>query len=288
MKLTDYPSLYISANNASLRTQKYYLNAFKIYLLLLICSALLTQFAPKVVLWSIVTTIILLITLSLSIYQAFKRFDKIWYNGRAVAESVKTRTWRFIMCAEPYEANDLRSVKKKFIEDINEILNENKGLGQYLNYDCDTNCITDAMLSIRSTELLSRIEYYKINRIDEQRTWYSQKSKANKKQSIIWFSVMILANTLAIIFAILLIVNPKNNSLPIESLIVIAGGALSWMQVKKFQDLSTSYNLAAHEITIIRQKSEFIDGEDDFSDFVKDAENAFSREHTQWAARKDT
>ena len=29
--------------------------------------------------------------------------EKDWYAGRALAESVKTLSWRFIMCAEPYE-----------------------------------------------------------------------------------------------------------------------------------------------------------------------------------------
>lgn len=67
-----------------------------------------------------------------------------------------------------------------------------------------------------------------------------------------------------------------------------AVAVLSWMQVKRFQELSTSYNLAAHEIGIIKGELQNINDEPHFATFVGDAENAFSREHTQWQARRDT
>ena len=54
------------------------------------------------------------------------------------------------------------------------------------------------------------------------------------------------------------------------------------------QELAASYALAAHEIGLIRQQSLLPSTDDEFSLFVGDAENAFSREHTQWIARKDT
>jgi len=288
MEAEDYPSLYQSANNASVSTQKLYTTAIRFYLILLILGAVFSKYAPKDVFWSIVSAIVLITTLALSIYQAFKRYDKIWYNGRAVAESVKTRTWRFIMRAEPYEnADTIDIVKKRFISDTNEILKENKELGSYLDDECSSNCITEKMFKIRAMDLVDRIDYYRTKRIDNQRLWYATKAKWNKRQSLILFCVMVGANFLAIIFVILQVASPKNNYFPVEPLIVVAGSALTWMQVKRFQDLSTSYNLTAHEITIIRQNSDFVKDELSLSDFVKDSENAFSREHTQWVARKD-
>ena len=59
------------------------------------------------------------------------------------------------------------------------------------------------------------------------------------------------------------------------------------MQAKKFSELAASYTLAAHEINIIKSLSLEEMTEEEFSIFVGDAENAFSREHTQWVARKD-
>jgi hypothetical protein len=62
---------------------------------------------------------------------------------------------------------------------------------------------------------------------------------------------------------------------------------LSWMQAKRFSELAASYALAAHEISLIKEQSLLPDTDEKFSLFVGDAENAFSREHTQWVARKD-
>jgi len=67
----------------------------------------------------------------------------------------------------------------------------------------------------------------------------------------------------------------------------MAASVLSWMQAKRFSELAASYALAAHEISLIREKSMLPNTPDEFSQFVGDAENAFSREHTQWVARKD-
>ncbi|NKC17160.1 MAG: SLATT domain-containing protein [Gammaproteobacteria bacterium] len=60
----------------------------------------------------------------------------------------------------------------------------------------------------------------------------------------------------------------------------------TWLQAKKHNELNSSYSLAIHEIGIIKGKAEFVETEEQFSDFVMSSENAFSKEHTQWVARK--
>jgi hypothetical protein len=58
------------------------------------------------------------------------------------------------------------------------------------------------------------------------------------------------------------------------------------MQVKKFNELAAAYTVTAHETGLIKPKLEAVDSESDFSDFINDAELAFSREHTLWIARQ--
>ena len=80
---------------------------------------------------------------------------------------------------------------------------------------------------------------------------------------------------------------PINQSFwPTDVLVAIAASILSWMQAKRFSELASSYSLAAHEISLINEQSLRSTTDNDFSIFVGDAENAFSREHTQWVARK--
>ena len=98
---------------------------------------------------------------------------------------------------------------------------------------------------------------------------------------------MCVAQALAILCLLIRITEPTWNYLPTSVFIVIAGSALTWMQTKRYQELSTAYSLAAHEICLLRQDIDGISNESQFSTFVNDSETAFSREHTQWQARKE-
>lgn len=88
-------------------------------------------------------------------------------------------------------------------------------------------------------------------------------------------------------FLIARIIDPSLKWLPTEALAVAASSALGWMQIKRFNELATAYSLTSHEIGIIKSKFKSVNSAEELSKFVEDAESAFSREHTQWAARRD-
>lgn len=283
-----YPGLYRASNEASLTAQKAYITNVRWYLILTIVGTISNYFISESTSSGIIAIFIFLSTLALIIYQARRRFDKDWYNGRALAESIKTRTWRFIMRAEPYQETNLEVVKHEYCKDLNDIFNQNKQLGKaLLNEGILDDYITIGMLNIRNLPLEERLDFYIKNRIKEQRDWYYKKAKYNKRMERNWFIALVVFHV--IILALLLMqVGYKIQKLPTEIIIVVVGSVLTWIQVKKYQDLSTSYTLTAHEISIINSQSFLAKGsEANLSNYVKDAENAFSREHTQWVARKD-
>ena len=96
----------------------------------------------------------------------------------------------------------------------------------------------------------------------------------------------IAAYAVAIILALIRVEYPNWELWPIEPVIILASSFVGWTQIKKFNELASSYTLTAHEIGIIQNRIGEIDEEEDFSEFVNDAEQAFSREHTQWVARQ--
>jgi hypothetical protein len=75
-------------------------------------------------------------------------------------------------------------------------------------------------------------------------------------------------------------------SLPIEVIATAAGAALTWLQAKKHNELNSAYALTAHEIALIKGESDSVHSEAQLSEYVVNSEAAFSREHTQWVARK--
>ena len=143
------------------------------------------------------------------------------------------------------------------------------------------------MNTIRGLSLNERKGIYLEQRIKNQRSWYSNKVNYNKKCHRIWLVVCLIVYILAISSVLLRIVFPEWLYWPTEPLIVIASAILGWMQIKKFNELAASYFLTAHEIGIIQGGIDEVQNEQDFSDFINEAELAFSREHTQWVARKD-
>lgn len=88
-------------------------------------------------------------------------------------------------------------------------------------------------------------------------------------------------------FALVKIAFPYMSMWPTDIFVTSAGAIMAWLQTKRFQELAISYALTTHEITLLKEDLPTSDDEHNFSIFVADSENAFSREHTQWQARRD-
>lgn len=286
----DFPGLYQSANASSIDCKERYFRGIAWYLILLLFAALFAFFADgeSNSLFKIISTVLFLATLSLTIWLRVSRPDDTWYNGRAVAESVKTRSWRWMMRAEPYmDCDNIEVMRKQFVNDLRTILKQNESLIGRIGIEPSAQePITNKMLEIRKLDLVSRFEFYKKERIIDQALWYSKKSKYNKKKSTFWFWGTVILHGLAILLLLYNIKEPTIK-LPIGVVALGASSILTWLQAKKHSELSSSYSLTAHEIVLIKSETTIIETERDFSEYIMNCENAFSREHTQWFARKN-
>ncbi|TVO39444.1 DUF4231 domain-containing protein [Vibrio algivorus] len=289
MNLT-YPSLYRVADAASLTAQKRQLRLTIAHASLLLIGSVMAINNLPTKEYSLTVAFVFFLALGLSIFLGIKKYEKNWYNGRAVAESIKTATWRYSMRAVPFgDAASVHSRRSEFRNMLNNILRTNNELGEYIGEHQDTNeQITTEMNSIRALSLDERKAVYLKNRIDEQRQWYAQKASNNKKMQRRWFCAISATQLAAISCVLLRIAYPDWLYWPTDTFVLLASFCISWVQLKKFNELSSAYSLTAQEIGIIRGQSENISTEEQLSEFVNNAELAFSREHTQWVARQDT
>lgn len=283
----DFPALYNSADSASLRAQGHYFGALKSYLFLLILAAFVSYAWPTNVYGAIASAALFLITLGILVWLKVQKPEDIWYNGRAVAESVKTRTWRWIMKSEPYDEDiPEEQAQRELLNDIKAILDQNRSLSHVLEWTPDLGeAISEKMKIIRSLPWSQRLETYIRDRVDNQSVWYSKKSQLNRRLAKRWFIVSIVLHSTAVLLLLYRIKEPSS-SLPIEVIATAAGAVLTWVQAKKHNELNSSYALAAHEIVLIKGESVSVKDESQLSEFVINSEAAFSREHTQWTARK--
>lgn len=290
MEDKEYPALYRATNKASMNAQNQYLNFVRMYSFLLILATGLGVYGINEKISAIFAALLVIGSIFLSIMMQLRRDVDTWYRARSVAESVKTSSWRFMMRCEPYvDVPDVREVKSCFRARLRKILSEHKDLAEHLGGTVsEQEQITERMCEVRSLDWEQRADFYCIHRIDEQRSWYASKSSWNRKKGTLWFAILIGCQAFAVLFLILRVAYPEWRYWPADIFIVAAGSALTWIQVKRFKELSAAYGLTAHEIGVLRGEMEQVDSDEELAQFVSDSENAFSREHTQWLARKDS
>lgn len=288
MQQEEFPALYRSADELSTEAQNAFLRVLKAHLCALVAAALLSIVTVKG--WeteiAMLQLSVLLAALACSIYLFAKKPDRHWYAGRAVAESIKTITWRFVCRAEPFEgSND--TARANFNATLKKIIEQNREVSQSLDRHLDGPQISASMEAMRGESLDVRRETYAKTRVDDQRAWYAKKALFNRRMSRGFFWALIVVNCVAVLCAVLRIKYPTTPFWPTDVLVAGAASLLSWMQAKRYSELAASYALTAHEIGFIAVQARQQMPEHEFSIFVGDAENAFSREHTQWIARKD-
>lgn len=286
MEEQDFPALYRSADKLSLDSQKHFFCILMIHLVVLIVAAALSAVNITEKWVYVLQLLALMAALGCSVYLWGVRPDRYWYAGRAVAESVKTITWRYVSKAEPFQTEDMMA-KNDFKQSLRMIFEQNQDVCSKLIDYANQEQFTVAMQEMRSSSLDNRKNNYCEKRIRDQREWYAKKAAFNKKKANLFFWGLIIANFIGVVLAILKVAEINPIYLPVDVIIALASSLLSWIQAKRFTELFASYALTAHEIGFINEQIATINSEDDFSKFVGDAENAFSREHTQWAARRD-
>jgi energy-coupling factor transporter transmembrane protein EcfT len=258
----DYPAIYKEADNISNKTQKCYLVILFSFLCMLVVSAILFTYFDSNLVVKVINATISLAIVVLSFIFYFRNFQGDWYNARAVAESIKT---------------------------IKRIIDMNHDFKKCIEADYgDQQLIPESMMEIRQLPFNERFTIYHKFRIIEQRDWYIRKSKYNKGRSKLFFFFLIIISIVLFVFILLSLGKSENNFIfPVSILLSLISVLFTWVQTKKYKELEKSYALTSHEINFIATQKD-VKSEELLSEYVDNSENAFSREHTQWIARKDS
>lgn len=287
MNESDYPALYRAADQLSKKAQAAFYLLLRVHLIALVVAAALSVLNYPHSAVAIAQALALLTALASSIYLGTSRPDKTWYGARAVAESAKTLAWRFASRAEPFQASDEDGVRMHFRQTLRAVVEQNSDIASKFEGDLSGAQISRTMDQMRKRPLAERKAAYVAGRVEDQLNWYERNANQNRRKQHKFFAGLVTLNAIALVLALIKIWEPDLPYWPTDVFIAGAASLISWTQAKRYSDLATSYALAANEISFIREQAERIKDDEAFSTFVGDAENAFSREHTQWVARKD-
>ncbi len=290
MRPFEYPALYTSASELSRISQSKYYSLMRFEYLLLLLASVLSMFQLVDRGYLVFCAVVVIASLAILILRAWTKPEQDWYKGRALAESIKTSCWRYCMRAEPFGGQDPDQVtRKEFRNHLRSILEANRHIGERIPpTSAAEDQITQSMEDARALSLAERRDYYSRYRIVEQRGWYAMKAGKNRQASRNWVLFSIAVYSSVILMLLSRIAWPSVSIWPIEPLLVIASSAIGWTQAKKFNELSSSYTLTAHEIGILQAGISEVSTNAELSEFVNIAEQAFSREHTQWVARQQS
>jgi len=211
------------------------------------------------------------------------RAERRWYDARAAAESIKSLAWSYAVGGEAFRKS-MPDAERELVTKLGEIL---AGLPD-LNVPADARTpagATPDMAELRASDQQTRCDRYHAARINDQVSWYSNKSKFNKARSEAWSAAVVVAEGAAIVAGLL----RMRGAFDVDLLGVfgaIGAGMIAWMQAKNYTSLSEAYAVTSHEVGLVAHSVRSGVPEDQWAQSVHDAEAAFSREHTMWRARQ--
>jgi hypothetical protein len=186
----------------------------------------------------------------------------------------------------------------KFSGDLQAILNERRSLAAKFSDPADALQITQEMKANRSKSAQERLNLYLEERVKDQRKWYAYKASIARSSNDNWFWVITAGQFAALAGAVWVVHAPDSPIRFTGFFSAVASAAMAWLQMKRYQDVSQSYAMAAQELGLIELQAQNvrdqiagavppIRAEAHLAAFVANAENAMSREHTMWVARRD-
>jgi hypothetical protein len=278
------PDAFVNPDRESTRHQKRFLRWTKWLLLLNIAAAAagalaLSEDHTKQA--AVVATVLFGGGLALTARLAIQNPKRRWYDLRAAAESAKTLAVQYAVGGGPFaiSAADADREYREAVRLIPAALPNLPALG----YEGDP--ITPGLRVIRGRPLAERKETYLLDRVEEQRTWYSIKAQANELFADRWRSAMFFGQALGLGGGAVRALGLWNvNLLGIAAALTAAAAA--WTRTKDYEGLAEAYKVTARELAHVKQEGEDVLREDDWAPYVADAESAFSREHTLWLARR--
>ena len=288
IKWADYPALFQVADATSVAGRVRHMRLALLELVLVIGGATLGGIGSLVP--PAQQSAFLLLTVGPFIGALAVRFlthrradDHDWFNGRAVAETVKTLTWRYMMRVPPFA--DDATCDRVFSGQLVAVLRERASLRQALHaLPEQPRQITPRMRQVRTLPCADRRDVYVRLRLADQERWYRRKAEANAASATRWFWATVLAQVLAVVMGVARLLVPDVNLMGVFA--ALAATFTAWTQLGRHEELAKSYALAYQELLLIRGLAEQATTEDELRNAVDDGEGAISREHTMWMAKR--
>ncbi|MET8169321.1 DUF4231 domain-containing protein [Streptomyces sp. NPDC005329] len=288
MRLTNshLPELFMKADALSLSGQRAYLRGTRLRLTLAVASAALAAYTVKIGSIDIASFAIasaFLMTLLIELWMLTGKPERNWYDGRALAESIKTLSWKYAVGSQPFTiAHAAEESERRFIDNMECLMREMPPDSVVLTTPAR---IPERIQDLRISTFTVRREVYLRDRIENQISWYSSKATKHIRSSARWRFTLVAVEGLGIAAALFKASGTFSIDLP-GILATILGAGSAWFAARQHESLGRAYTFAANDLSIVHARLRRIEDEAAWAREVADAEEAISREHTMWRASR--
>ena len=286
---SEFPPLYTAADRNSLDGQRRYLNATRLRLAMLVLAAAFGLFTWRTAggdVAGIGAAVAFVVALLAELYLLQARPDRLWYDGRAVAESAKTLTWRYLVGGSPFGREEVteREAQRLLLERFRQIAGDLRGAHLVPVADVDDQ-LGPELRRLRGLPLEERRALYRRERIGGQQAWYARAAQCNERRATQWSLALTSLEALGLAGGVLKATGALSvDLLGLAGALVAAGAA--WVNAKQHQTLANAYAVASQELAAISGQVDWAATEAEWDHFVDQAEEAISREHTLWRASR--
>jgi hypothetical protein len=284
----DLPHLFQAADRATQKAQKATLTLTATRLVTAVIAALVGTFGEELnsrEVLSVVAAAAFFVTLVTERQLGLAASPQSrWYEGRALAESVKTLAWRFAVGGNPFAvAREPAEVEEEFGARLRELLSDARP-GIIDTAVSPGPQISSPMRELRAAPLERRRDAYLSERLQQQRLWYAQRARKHGSRGRWWRGILLAAEVAGAIGAVLgLVKSIEVNFLALAGAVLAAGAA--WTQTRQHDALAAAYSRTFQELSVISDLP-VAANEEQWARFVADTEAAISREHTSWVASR--
>jgi hypothetical protein len=291
-----YASAFVIADRTAAWGQQTHLRLTRLELgLLILAAASGLVSAPigdrHIDLGGLIAVILFALTLALRAYRMSTRPTRIWQDGRAAAESIKTLCWRYAAGSRLFPPDmDDAAADRLFVERLTDVLGGIRDLPTVQQTGAVHEEITPWMRQLRAAPLDTRRTAYERDRIDDQQHWYAVKSEFNRSRSERWSVVVLALEFVGVVVGAIkafdLLSSDSAEGVVLALVATVGAAAAAWVQAKQYATLASAYAIANEELAAIRVLTAHVTDETSWTEFVDSAEAAISREHTMWRASR--
>ncbi|MDH6112336.1 hypothetical protein P3T36_003747 [Kitasatospora sp. MAP12-15] len=285
------PGVFRAADSASLQGQRRSIGLARWELILLTAAAAAGSADGRPYAWTAAVAYLATVVLAMVVIR--QNPQGLWYEGRAAAESVKTLAWKFAVRADAYQPppTSLPDAEGLYELQLHGILRGFQHSRAVPEDAAEQAEVTPAMRRLRDQPLAVRRDVYLRERVQVQHDWYQAKARycdnAGRLTGLLGIALPLLGLVLAVLRAL-----GWFGYDALGTVSAVAASVTAWAQLRQYRPLAVAYRLAADELELVRAQLTQLDvaGEDAeeiWARLARDAEDAVSREHTTWQARRE-